>query len=139
MMLSVEKPGSPAEILEHHGTKGMKWGVRSKSSKPTSFRKKFPTSGERTVEIHRARASTARAERRIYEQPNKAKRDKLYASYLKNPDRATALRMTRGEKAVMAIIAVGIPGPGTGAVVGYTGTTLAIRKASERGIRKRNK
>jgi hypothetical protein len=27
-MISVEKPGSPEEILEHFGRKGMKWGVR---------------------------------------------------------------------------------------------------------------
>ena len=28
-MISVEKPGSPEEILEHFGKKGMRWGVRS--------------------------------------------------------------------------------------------------------------
>ena len=28
MQVSVEKPGTPEEILEHFGTKGMKWGVR---------------------------------------------------------------------------------------------------------------
>ena len=27
-MISVEKPGSPSEILEHAGVKGMKWGVQ---------------------------------------------------------------------------------------------------------------
>lgn len=27
MEVSVKKPGTPAEVLEHHGTKGMKWGV----------------------------------------------------------------------------------------------------------------
>ena len=27
-MISVEKPGSPAEMLEHFGVKGQKWGVR---------------------------------------------------------------------------------------------------------------
>jgi hypothetical protein len=27
-VISVEKPGSPEEVLEHHGVKGMKWGVR---------------------------------------------------------------------------------------------------------------
>jgi hypothetical protein len=27
-MISVEKPGSPSEILEHVGVKGMKWGVQ---------------------------------------------------------------------------------------------------------------
>lgn len=29
MKVSVEKPGSPTDILEHHGKKGMKWGVRN--------------------------------------------------------------------------------------------------------------
>lgn len=29
-MISVEKPGSPEEILEHFGTKGMKWGTRKR-------------------------------------------------------------------------------------------------------------
>ena len=34
-MISVEKPGSPAEMLEHFGKKGMKWGVRtSRNKKP---------------------------------------------------------------------------------------------------------
>ena len=28
-MISVEKPGSPADILKHHGTKGMHWGIRT--------------------------------------------------------------------------------------------------------------
>lgn len=39
-MIAVEKPGSPAEVLEHHGVKGMKWGVRnnSRSSGGTSSR-----------------------------------------------------------------------------------------------------
>lgn len=31
-MISVEKPGSPAEVLEHHGVKGQKWGVRKNRS-----------------------------------------------------------------------------------------------------------
>jgi hypothetical protein len=29
-VISVEKPGSPEEILEHVGVKGMKWGVRNR-------------------------------------------------------------------------------------------------------------
>ena len=36
-MISVEKPGSPAEVLEHIGVKGMHWGVRKErtsTSKP---------------------------------------------------------------------------------------------------------
>lgn len=37
MLVSVEKPGSPEEVLEHVGVKGMRWGVRKErnsSSKP---------------------------------------------------------------------------------------------------------
>jgi hypothetical protein len=30
-MISVEKPGSPSEVLAHYGRKGMKWGVRQRS------------------------------------------------------------------------------------------------------------
>lgn len=29
MKVSVSKPGSPGDVLEHHGKKGMKWGVRN--------------------------------------------------------------------------------------------------------------
>lgn len=29
-MIPVEKPGSPAAVLEHFGKKGMKWGVRNR-------------------------------------------------------------------------------------------------------------
>jgi hypothetical protein len=32
---SVEKPGSPAELV-HHGIKGMKWGVRKSNSETSS-------------------------------------------------------------------------------------------------------
>lgn len=36
-MIPVEKPGSPADILEHYGAKGMHWGIRKKEE--TSNRK----------------------------------------------------------------------------------------------------
>ena len=26
-MITLEKPGSPEEVLEHHGVLGLKWGV----------------------------------------------------------------------------------------------------------------
>jgi hypothetical protein len=32
MKISVEKPGSPEDILEHFGAKGMKWGVRKEQA-----------------------------------------------------------------------------------------------------------
>jgi hypothetical protein len=143
MEVSVEKPGSPTDILEHFGTKGMKWGVRSESrssgSKP-SFRKQFPTSSARTAEIHRARASTQADYIKMLGEKNPAKREKLVKTYLKNPDRATAERVTRGEKAVIGILAGAFAVPTAGAApaaaIGYTGTGLAIRKTIERRQRR---
>jgi len=49
-MISIEKPGSPEEVLEHLGVKGMRWGVRkavdtaigtkTAGRKPSSYKKK---------------------------------------------------------------------------------------------------
>lgn len=36
-MLSIEKPGTPSELI-HFGKKGMKWGVRNESSSSTNTR-----------------------------------------------------------------------------------------------------
>ena len=142
-MISVEKPGSPAEILEHHGVKGQKWGVRRKSSSSggsDSFKKKFPTSQARTAEIHRARINIRAQEAKIYKTTNPAAQKKALKVYLNSPDRATALRMTRGEKIVAGVLAgaLAIPtaGAATAGVAGYTGTTVAIRKGIERKQRK---
>ena len=69
MLVSVEKPGSPAEVLEHFGTKGMRWGVRKaedvsigtkrvgpKSSKPA---KTISDRKERRAKGHEVRAGLA--------------------------------------------------------------------------------
>lgn len=102
-MISVEKPGSPTEILEHHGTKGMKWGVRNKSS-DSSFNKANPTSRDKATAIYRARARSD-TRHTTYVTSKGAERKKAKLIYLNHPDRATALRMTRGEKIVVAVLA----------------------------------
>ena len=51
-MVSVEKPGTPAEVLEHHGVKGQKWGVRRK------FNRANPTSHDKAKAIRVARAKS---------------------------------------------------------------------------------
>lgn len=50
------KPGSPGDILEHHGVKGMKWGVRKKEN----------TSGRGTQpQLDKQRELTDRGQRRV--------------------------------------------------------------------------
>jgi len=197
--LSVEKPGSPLEILEHHGVKGMKWGVRQRSqyagqkagkaaagevrkagggrreqrkagrkafsetaretsrtlrtenkavraerkaaSTSRNFKQKFPTSASRTQEIHRARMQDQAMRLKAASETNPAKRDKLIKEWQESPDRAIALRTTRGEKVVLGVLAGALAIPTAGAapaaLAGYGGTTVAIRRGIERGQAKR--
>ena len=48
-MISVEKPGSPEEMLEHFGIKGQKWGVRR--NRTSSNTPKTPMSRKKKVVI----------------------------------------------------------------------------------------
>lgn len=124
-------------FLAHYGVKGMKWGHRKTYS---------------SADIKAARARNAKREgdllSKAYDVSNtkkgtaaRAKADKAYnkahTDYLKNPDRATALRMTKGEKIAVAVIAA--TGVGAPAAVGYTAGTVGVRKATEAGVRRANK
>lgn len=69
MQVSVEKPGSPAEVLEHFGTKGMRWGVRkavdksigtkTAGPKPSKPAKTISDRKERRAKGHDVRAGLA--------------------------------------------------------------------------------
>jgi hypothetical protein len=130
-MIPVEKPGSPAEILEHHGTKGMRWGVRKSSRE---FAGKFPRSRDRTTEIARARASVAKTGQAHKQEKDPTKRKELKEIHLNNPDRATAYRMTRGEKIVAGLFATVLsPTLLVPAVEGVgIGATYAVRRRAEK-------
>jgi hypothetical protein len=138
-VIPIEKPGSPGDILEHHGIKGMKWGRRTGGSssggksKPRGrersrqFAAKYHTGAARSKEIQRARARDLKRYIDYTTEKDKTKRAKLKKVYLDHPDRATALRTTRGEKVAVGIlagavvtapIAVGI-GAGLGARTAY--------------------
>jgi len=120
VQVSVEKPGAPAEVLEHHGVKGQKWGVR-----------KHATSAERTRSIRLARAETFKQRENFKTLPRgSAERKKAKEVFLRNPDRATALRFTRGEKIVVAIMA-GVPVTTIPTAV-LLGTQFTARKVIER-------
>lgn len=133
-MLPVEKPGTPEELV-HTGVKGMKWGVR-KSPVAAKFNKKYPDSRTRDSAIRLARSQN---QLRFTKAVNanrtgtKKQREAARLSYLKNPDRATALRLTKGEKVAFTILAVALPVAGTAGV----GLGLGIRTATRRSIEKR--
>ena len=105
-----EKPPLDGALLEHYGKKGMHWGQRSS----------YPN----TTEIQRARGSVNKSLGKYTRQRNKAvgatikrapnapqqraKAKKLKVAHLNNPDRVTALRLTKGEAVAHGILAVGI-------------------------------
>lgn len=124
---------TPEEFIEHHGVKGMKWGVHK--AKPTAN------------DIHDARKRVASQQRSINNQIDKVnlskpgsaqareaqKLGKMQMDFLKNPDRATALRMTRGEKFLWTGIGIATAGTGIGlGVAAGAGARVAIRKSIER-------
>lgn len=145
-MISTEKPGTPQELaLEHHGVLGMRWGHRKSESSmggraanrraKEAFVRKNPTSDRQAKAIRTARARSNLDLAKLSNQPrgtSKAKKQALKKVYLNNPDRATALRMSRGEKVVLGILAVGLPGVGTASVAAVAGTQVAVRRHIER-------
>ena len=130
-MLSVEKPGSPSEILEHHGTKGMKWGVRNNPVN-RSFNRKNPTSGHKSDAIRLARSKTNVR----YTQATKSKsgsaadRKAAKLAYKRDPNRAIALRTTRGEKVVLSLLA--LTGIGTLPIAAVTTGMVVQRQHIEK-------
>lgn len=124
--------------LAHYGVKGMKWG----------HRKRYTSQDIRDARIRnnsRVNGLVRASEEVSYQtslNPNSKKakaavRDygKLTADFLKSPDRATALRMTTGEKAVAAILMIAAPGPGTlGVAIGST-VRVRERKAQEKSLK----
>lgn len=128
-MYTTDKPVTSTE-LAHVGVLGMKWGIH-KSAGTQRFQKKFPTAKLRKAEIRRAR-SAQQTRRLTFKQAPRGsqKREKLKASFLKNPDRATSLRMTRGEKVILSLLAV-LGSPAAPLAVGV-GAGTAIRVGRRR-------
>lgn len=113
--------------LEHYGVIGMKWGkTRAKAN---------------GTEIRRARRSVANQFNKVADQKDKAKAakgtsketaendklSKMKTEFLKNPDRVVASRLTRGEKAVILILA----GPAAPASIAAIASTSAISRRIE--------
>lgn len=78
-----KKPGSPGDILKHHGVKGMKWGVRKEEeAEPQTTSKTQVAQRNDTTKAYMAAASELAKQPRTKEQAE--------AAFTKNREKATA-------------------------------------------------
>lgn len=124
-MFDTEKPS--LEELQHFGVKGMKWGVH-KTHGTHEFHRKFNTPEKRATEIKRARRSVAKSKAKAEKAKGTPQAKKFKDLHLKNPDRATALRMTKGEKWVHGILYAAVPLPVVPVAIGTAATIRVGRR-----------
>jgi len=105
------------EELKHYGKKGMRWGVRKEpgtgGAAPSRRERKAAKNKEitdardrqrmRGVELERQAFKTYSSKGRAAAEAAVRKYDKMADDLMKNPDAATAARMTSGEKAAAAV------------------------------------
>jgi hypothetical protein len=129
---------SPQEALKHFGVKGMKWGVKKAPSGGairTARRNVMNEASAIRSEKKNIRKTTKRGSK---ERAAGEKRiDKMKVAFLNNPDRATAARMTRGEKAATLLLGLTSPSNLAGAVGAVASTTVhrkIIESRQRRGV-----
>lgn len=112
-MITLEKPGSPEEVLEHHGVLGMKWGVNRARAGGHEIREARGRGATRKAKITEAnRKAVYSNDPALREHVNG-----LIKAHRANPDRVIAARLTRGEKFATAVLFTPIT---AGAVISAT-------------------
>lgn len=128
MIVGQEKPS--LEDLAHVGVLGMKWGHR-KAASTNQIRK-----ARRNVDIQKQRIADQKdtVNQLAKGTKNRAAGEKklsdMKLSLLKNPDRATAARLTRGEKYLVLTFGVLVP-PAFPVAVAKIAATSAISRRIE--------
>lgn len=118
------------EAIAHYGVAGMKWGkTRAKANGYDIRAARTRVQGDKMT-LDRAKSKAAKL--KDPKERAKAQKDvgKLKAKVLNNPDRVIAARLTRGEKALVLILA---PAFGEGLIAGTSATSRRIERKQELG------
>lgn len=130
--MDYDKPELDDDLLMHFGVKGMKWGVtrsRPSASEIYTARNKV---ARQANDIRNKKKSVARAVRTETREKRKGELAAVKLAYLKNPDRATALRITKGDLAISALLSTPLSGSTAAAgIAAGAATRLARRKFIE--------
>lgn len=124
---------TPAEALAHYGVKGMKWGVtnadvRGAPSKAEISDARLRVAGK-NVKYHQQRAKIKRSD--VGRGQKKDQLKDLKVKTLSDPDRMTAMRLTRGEKAAVAIFTIVAPPVGVSIAAQRVDISRQLNKAQK--------
>lgn len=124
-----EKPS--LDVLAHMGVLGMKWGQR-KSANGTDIRAARNRLSTRVAGYNVQRDKVLATEKgSAQRKKGEAKLKEMNTSFLKDPDRVIASRMTRGEKAVAILLSVGTAGIVSPAALGSIAVSSAVSRRIE--------
>lgn len=92
------------DFLEHYGVAGMKWGKHRAKADAYEIRSARARLQAKRHEYSQAKHEVRKTKRGSAERvAAKAHVAKIKSDFYKNPDRVTASRLTRGEKAIVAL------------------------------------
>jgi len=91
--------GRPSlEEISHSGVKGMKWGRRKSGTGPSSAPNETRQIHDARDRVH-AQGKAIKKQRKVVKKTGRGQNDlaKMEISLLRNPDRVTAAKLTKGE------------------------------------------
>lgn len=93
-----KKPGSPEEVLAHHGVKGMRWGVRNPNPSSSEIKTARARQDRRQSDFIKNDLAARNATTKSARSKAVRARDASAKDFHTNEDRVTAARLTAGEK-----------------------------------------
>lgn len=123
-------------VLVHHGVKGMKWGVQKghpSRAEIKTARRNVRNQGM-ALDAQRFKAISSTAKRKPGAAYQRGKLKDMKKDFLKNPDRVTALHLTKGEQVAAALFAVsGAGAPVAGHLIGREVAARTIQRRQAKG------
>jgi len=131
-----DKPDLPTEeeALAHYGVLGMKWGktrAKATTAQIKLARKNRDEQGTKLGDEHLKLEAMGKNDKGRRAQERKVAN--MQTAYLKNPDRVTAVRLTRGEKAAVTLFTLMSANPvGAPAAIANVAVAVGSSAASRR-------
>lgn len=131
IIVGQEKPSLEELSLQHFGVKGMHWGVK-RGVGPEIRRARRSVMADKVALRDQKRVISGTKRGSAERTKAKKKFADMKVNALNNPDRAMAVRLTRGEKAALLLFNSTNPVSFAGAVGAIAGTAIESRVIAKR-------